>query len=190
MLAPIDFIKEKYIIPNKITQDMLCKSLKLGKKTVSELYQHKRGFTIHTAKKFAKFFGLKPEFILKKQIEYDLAHDENEYDFILPYSELSLEMEKQNSAKWILSFINNSISEKDMHYTTDDLYQIFTKASLEKKYHYAILTLFKEVSYEDVIKYMQLYEIPKKNLKKLYDFYLKQFNTREIAQYEWLLKEL
>ncbi len=188
MLAPIDFIKEKYIVPNKITQDMLCDSLELGKKTISELYQHKRGFTLHTAKKFSKFFGLKPEFILKKQIEYDLYCDKKEYDFIKPYSELSLEVEKQNSTKWILSFINNSISDKSMHYSVDDLYQIFSKASLEKKYHYAIVTIFKEVNHEDVIKYMQLHKIPKENLKKLYEFYLEQFNSKEIPQYEWLLK--
>ena len=77
-----------------------------------------------------------------------------------------------------------------MHYSADDLYQIFSQASLEKKYHYAIVTIFKEVSYEDIIKYMQLHHISKENLKKLYDFYLKQFNAKEIPQYEWLLKEL
>lgn len=56
MVAPIDFIKEKYIEPNSITQDTLCKSLNIGKKTISELYQHKRGFTLHTAKKVCKVF--------------------------------------------------------------------------------------------------------------------------------------
>ena len=32
MIAPIDFIKEKYIEPNKITQDKLCEILQIGKK--------------------------------------------------------------------------------------------------------------------------------------------------------------
>ena len=41
MIAPIDFIKEKYIEPNKITQDKLCEILQIGKKTISELYQKK-----------------------------------------------------------------------------------------------------------------------------------------------------
>jgi len=86
MIAPIDFIKEKYIEPNKITQDKLCEILQIGKKTISELYQKKRGFTIHTAKKFAKFFDLKPEFILLKQMEYDLSLDKENYDFIKPYN--------------------------------------------------------------------------------------------------------
>ena len=37
MISPIDFIKEKYIEPNKITQDILCRELQIGKKTISEL---------------------------------------------------------------------------------------------------------------------------------------------------------
>lgn len=190
MLAPIDFIKEKYIEPNGITQDMLCKSLNIGKKTISELYQHKRGFTLHTAKKFAKFFGLKPEFILMKQVEYDLSLDEEEYAFIKPYAEVSLEDKKANSAKWILSSINNSISDKALHYSVDDLFNIFSLPSTELKYHYAITTLFKEVSYEDVIKYCELHRIKKSNIKKLYEFYLTTFNTKAIAEYEWLFEEL
>jgi len=190
MIAPIDFIREKYIIPNKITQDMLCNALKIGKKTISELYQHKRGFTLHTAKKFAKFFGLKPEFILLKQIEYDLANDKENYDFIKPYSEISKEEKKQNIANWILSSINNSISDENLHYTLDDLYKIFSIPSLEQKYHYAIITIFKEVDYEDIIKYLQINQIDKDRLKILYDFYLKQYNSKEILQYEWLLKKL
>ena len=105
---------------------MLCDSLKIGKKTISELYQHKRSFTIHTAKKFAQFFGLKSEFILMKQIEYDLALDKEEYEYIKPFSVVALEDKKTNSAKWILATINNSISDKRMHYNIDDLNTIFT----------------------------------------------------------------
>lgn len=188
MLAPIDFIKEKYIEPNKITQDKLCEVLQIGKKTVSELYQKKRGFTIHTAKKFAKFFGLKPEFILMKQMEYDLYLDKENYDFIQPYNQLYLEEKKISIAKWILSTINNSISDKKLHYTQDDLYAIFSKSLTDIKYQYAITTIFKEVAPSDVVKYCEVYEIDKLNLKKLYNFYKNQYNIEEISQYEWLLK--
>jgi len=189
MISPIDFIKEKYIEPNKITQDLLCKELKIGKKTISELYQHKRGFTIHTAKKFGKFFGIKPEFILMKQVEYDLSLDKEEYDFIKPYSEVSFQEKKISTAKWILSSINNSISDKKLHYTLEDLYLIFTSSKIETKYHYAITTLFKEVAYEDVIKYCELYDIKKSDIKRVYTFYLTQYNSKGIPQYEWLLEE-
>jgi addiction module HigA family antidote len=190
MIAPIDFIREKYIEPNHITQDMLCDSLKIGKKTISELYQHKRSFTIHTAKKFARFFGLMPEFILMKQIEYDLAQDKKEYEFIKPYAVIALEDKKINSAKWILATINNSISDKRMHYSIDDLNTIFSMPSIEPKYHYAITTIFKEVMYEDVVRYCELHHIKKTNIKKLYEFYKSSFNAKGIKQYEWILEEL
>lgn len=189
MIAPIDFIKEKYIKPNNITQDMLCDSLKIGKKTISEIYQHKRSFTIHTAKKFAQFFGLKSEFILMKQIEYDLSLDKKDYDFIKPFKIITLENNKLNIAKWILSTINNSISDKQMHYSIQDLHSIF-ETEIEKKYHYAIISIFKEVIYEDVIKYCELHNIKKSNIKKLYEFYKTSFNAKKVKQYEWLFKEL
>lgn len=190
MLAPIDFIKEKYIKPNNITQDFLCESLGLGKKTISELYQHKRSFTIHTAKKFAKFFGLKPEFIMMKQLEYDLANDTQSYDDIVAFKELSKNQKQDSISKWILSTINNSISNKEEHYTSSDLLTILQKADVSKKYHYAIVSLFKEVEYDDVLEYCKVFDIDKKNLKMLYDFYKSEFNVKEIADYEWLFKAL
>ena len=79
-----------------------------------------------------------------------MAYDYKKYDFIKPYNEINLEKEKQNSTKWLLSFINNSISDKNM----------------------------------------QLHNISKEKLKKLYHFYLKQFNSKEIPHYEWLFKKL
>ena len=190
MLAPIDFIKEKYINPNKLTQDFLCESLHLGKKTISELYQHKRGFTLHTAKKFAKFFGLKAEFIMMKQLEYDLAHDVNSYDDIITFQKLSQNQKQEHISKWILSTINNSISEKDAHYDERDLQAILKDGGTSKKYHYAIVSLFKEVEYDDVLAYCKALGIDKRNLKVIYDFYKQQFDAKEIESYEWLFKEL
>lgn len=190
MIAPIDFIKEKYIKPNHITQDLLCKELNIGKKTISELYQHKRGFTIHTAKKFAKFFNMKAEFILMKQLEYDLANDKTDYSDIRPFEVIANEDKKLNSAKWILASINNSISDTKMHYGVDDLYEIFNSVNTAKPYHYAILTLFKEVEYSDVITYCELFNIKRSNLKQIYDFYKTEFKKDGIEQYEWLLETL
>ena len=190
MIAPIDFIKEKYIIPNNITQDMLCESLDIGKKTISELYQHKRGFTLHTAKKFAQFFDLKPEFIMMKQIEYDLAKDKEDYSNIKPFVELQQETEIQNNSKWILASINNSISDEKNHYTIEDLYDIFATPSTDKKYHYAITIIFKEVDYNDIIKYCELNNISRSNLKALYNFYKTTYNSKKVNEYEWLFKEL
>lgn len=190
MIAPIDFIKEKYIKPNNITQDRLCEALGIGKKTISELYQYKRSFTIHTAKKFAKFFNIKPEFILMKQLEYDLAHDSEHYDNIIPFQEMLVDDKKLSTAQWILATINNSISDIKAHYTLDNLYTVFNEANISKEFHYAILTIFKEVDYTDVMKYCELFNIKKENLNKIYNFYKKEFNGEDIKQYEWLFKEL
>jgi hypothetical protein len=76
-----------------------------------------------------------------------------------------------------------------MHYSIDDLHSIFSIPSTEQKYHYAISTLFKEVSYEDVVKYCELHNVKKSNIKKLYEFYKTTFNAKEIEQYEWLFEE-
>ena len=190
MLAPIDFIKEKYIKPNNITQDFLCESLNLGKKTISELYQHKRGFTIHTAKKFAKFFELKPEFIMMKQLEYDLAHDTKDYDDIVAFQELSQNQKQDSISKWILSTINNSISDKSAHYNSHDLLSILGKTDTSKRYHYAIVSLFKEVEYDDLLEYCKVFNIDKRNLKTVYEFYKTEFDGKEIESYEWLFEEL
>jgi addiction module HigA family antidote len=190
MIAPIDFIKEKYIQPNNITQDKLCDALGIGKKTISELYQHKRSFTIHTAKKFAKFFNIKAEFILMKQLEYDLAHDTKNYGHIIPLQEVLEDDKRLSIAQWILATVNNSISDAKMHYKLDDIYSIFNDMDTSKKFHYAILTIFKEVDHNDVIKYCELFNINKENLKQIYIFYKNEFNSEEIKQYEWLFKEL
>jgi hypothetical protein len=125
-----------------------------------------------------------------KQIEYDLSLDKEQYKFIKPFSVVALEDKKLNSAKWILATINNSISDKRMHYNIDDLHNIFSSSNIEQKYHYAIITIFKEVMYEDVVKYCELYNIKKINIKFLYEFYKTLFNTKEIKQYEWLIEEL
>jgi len=119
-----------------------------------------------------------------KQIEYDLALDKKDYKFIKPFTVVALEDKKTNSAKWILATINNSISDKRMHYNIDDLNTIFSTPSIEQKYHYAILTIFKEAIYEDVVKYCELYNIKKLNIKKLYEFYKSSFNAKvEISQH-------
>lgn len=123
-----------------------------------------------------------------KQVEYDLFLDKENYDFIKPYNQLFLEDKKISIAKWILSIINNSISDKRLHYNLDDLHNIFSKPTTDKKYQYAIITIFNEVNYDDVIKYCEIFNIDKTNLKILYEHYKGSYNTKEISQYEWLFK--
>ena len=190
MNPPIDFIREKYIKPNNLTQDILCEALKIGKKTMSELYQHKRRFNIQTAQIFAKFFNIKPEFILIKQIEYDLWIDNVNYDDIKPFKQIELQRVKMANTKWILAIINNSISDVLMHYDIKDLENIFKLSKIQKKYHYAIITIFKEVEYNDIIKYCELNNIKKSHIQNLYNFYKTSYNAKKINQYEWLFQDV
>jgi hypothetical protein len=77
-----------------------------------------------------------------------------------------------------------------MHYSVEDLYDIFHNTNTSKQYHYAILTLFKEVDFNDVLNYCELFNIDKNNLKTMYEFYKEKFNKEDIKEYEWLFKEL
>ncbi|KIM11379.1 MAG: hypothetical protein KU37_07055 [Sulfuricurvum sp. PC08-66] len=190
MLAPIDFIKEKYIQPNHLTQDALCEALDIGKKTLSELYQHKRGFTLHTAKKFAKFFDINAAFILMKQLEYDLAHDTQTYEKIQPFKALDTQKKQESSAKWLLASINNSISDERQHYTLEDLLTLFGHEEIAQKYAYAVGVLFTQVDYVDVMQFCTLYGISKNALKRVYDFYIHTFDAQGVKAYEWLFQTL
>ena len=62
------------------------------------------------------------------------------------------------------------------------------KPTTDKKYQYAITTIFNEVNYDDVIKYCEIFNIDKTNLKTVYEYYKDQYNAKEISEYEWLFK--
>ena len=101
---PMDFLREEFIEPMGVTQDMLHKRLNISMKTVSELYQHKRVFTVSTAKKFAQFFNLEAEQLLQMQVRYDLAMDEK-HSSVEPF-------ELPANTKKILQLINKNFSKE------------------------------------------------------------------------------
>ncbi len=65
-------LKEEFTIPLKLTQAQLSKDLKVGIKTLSELYNEKRGISPLMALKLAEYFGTTPQFWLNLQNAYDL----------------------------------------------------------------------------------------------------------------------
>jgi len=65
-------LKEEFVIPLKITQAKLAKDLHIGIKTISELYNEKRGITPLMALKLSEYFGTTPQFWLNLQNAYDL----------------------------------------------------------------------------------------------------------------------
>lgn len=69
---PGEILLEEFVKPNKLTQKRLCELLNTSIKTISEIYNGKRGITPVTAHKLANLFGTTPEFWMNAQAAYDL----------------------------------------------------------------------------------------------------------------------
>ena len=65
-------LKEEFVIPLNLTQAKLSKDLDVGIKTLSELYNEKRGITSLMALKLSEYFGTTPQFWLNLQNAYNL----------------------------------------------------------------------------------------------------------------------
>ncbi len=65
-------LKEEFAVPLNLTQAKLSQDLNVGIKTLSELYNEKRGITSLMALKLAEYFGTTPQFWLNLQNAYDL----------------------------------------------------------------------------------------------------------------------
>jgi len=69
---PGEILLEEFVKPYNLTQKQLCQSLGVGIKTISEIYNKKRGISPVMALKLANFFGTTSEFWLAAQNAYDL----------------------------------------------------------------------------------------------------------------------
>jgi addiction module HigA family antidote len=65
-------LKEEFATPLNLTQAKLSEDLNVGIKTLSELYNEKRGITSLMALKLAEYFGTTPQFWMNLQNAYDL----------------------------------------------------------------------------------------------------------------------
>lgn len=65
-------LKEEFARPLELTQAQLSSVLGVGIKTLSELYNQKRGMTPLMALKLSEYFGTTPQFWLNLQNNYDL----------------------------------------------------------------------------------------------------------------------
>ena len=65
-------LKEEFAIPMNLTQARLSQDLHVGIKTLSELYNQKRGITSLMALKLSEYFGTTPQFWVNLQTNYDL----------------------------------------------------------------------------------------------------------------------
>jgi addiction module HigA family antidote len=65
-------LRDEFALPLNLTQAQLSHDLKVGIKTLSELYNEKRGMTPLMALKLSEYFGTTPQFWLNLQNNYDL----------------------------------------------------------------------------------------------------------------------
>ena len=69
---PGEILLEEFVKPYGLTQKKLCELLGVGIKTISEIYNKKRGISPVMALKLSKLFGTTPEFWMNAQSAYDL----------------------------------------------------------------------------------------------------------------------
>ena len=69
---PGEILLEEFVKPYGLTQKKLCELLNVGIKTISEIYNKKRGITPVMALKLSNLFGTTPEFWMNAQSSYDL----------------------------------------------------------------------------------------------------------------------
>lgn len=65
-------LKEEFAEPLGLTQARMAADLSVGIKTLSELYNEKRGISATMALKLARYFGTTPQFWMTLQDNYDL----------------------------------------------------------------------------------------------------------------------
>lgn len=70
---PGEILLEEFVKPYNLTQKQLGDMLGVGIKTISEIYNQKRGITPVMAHKLAKLFGTTPEFWMNAQSCYELS---------------------------------------------------------------------------------------------------------------------
>jgi antitoxin HigA-1 len=69
---PGEILKEEFAKPLGLTQAKIAEALNIGIKTLSEIYNEKRGISPLMALKLARYFGTTPEFWMNLQSNYDL----------------------------------------------------------------------------------------------------------------------
>ena len=71
---PGEMLVEEFLKPMGLTQRDLADAIRVPYQRVNELVRGRRGITPSTALRFAKFFGMSPDFWLKLQLRWDLHH--------------------------------------------------------------------------------------------------------------------
>ncbi|MEL6927212.1 MAG: HigA family addiction module antitoxin [Cyanobacteria bacterium J06600_6] len=70
--SPGEMLKKEFLEPMGLTQQQLAEGIKVSYQRVNELINGKRGITISTALRLAKYFGTSPDFWLNMQRATDI----------------------------------------------------------------------------------------------------------------------
>jgi addiction module HigA family antidote len=71
-IHPGEILLEEFLKPMGVTAYRLSKETKIDQTRSSEIIRGKRGISVDTALRFAKFFGNSPEFWINLQNHYDI----------------------------------------------------------------------------------------------------------------------
>jgi addiction module HigA family antidote len=82
-IHPGEILKEEFLIPMGITAYRLSKSIGIPQTRTSQIIKGKRGITVDTALRFAKFFGNSVEFWLGIQNDYEIEEQKSKIQNVL-----------------------------------------------------------------------------------------------------------
>jgi len=69
---PGEVLREEFLVPLKMSANALAMRLRVPAPRINDVVREKRGVSVDTALRLARFFNNTPEFWLNLQISYDL----------------------------------------------------------------------------------------------------------------------
>lgn len=71
---PGEMLREEFLVPMGITQQALADAIHVPYQRVNEIVRRRRGVTVSTALRLARFFGTSADYWLNLQLRWDLYH--------------------------------------------------------------------------------------------------------------------
>ena len=71
-IHPGEILKEEFMIPLRISQQSMAEHLKVSRKHVSDIVNHRKPVSLEIAQRLAKFFDTSIELWIQGQLAYDI----------------------------------------------------------------------------------------------------------------------
>lgn len=88
---PGEILREEFLSPLGMSAHALAVAIKVPASRISEIVKERRGVSVDTAVRLAKYFGMSADFWLNLQRNYDISQIKKEKCFeiehIIPYKE-------------------------------------------------------------------------------------------------------